>query len=1124
MPESTSTTLSGPDGPVPQRTLTSLRGPEGPRGELAKAIPRRPRVSWWLGIVFAFVFTVLVTPSLTADRWLGSLGAGTVKAKTVASLTVRVPPMAGFDTPDHQLHIGDGGILIARGHEASAEDERNAKALAEASPSGALPYVALFLLTFVLAAIFTHHMRRSVRGRLVRVQIVSLVAIAILAALVKIMLLMTAISVLVVPVALLAMLPTLALDRITGLATGILAALVVALLGPFDVGVAIVMLVQAAVAGLVVAEQPKARFRAVLTAGVVTTLFTAATYLLLTYLTTGRLPVLRDPLHSAWFAAAIGPAIATVLAVPLLPLYQLLVGEITRGKLIELEDLSNPLLKQIAEKAPGTWQHSLMMANLAEIAANAIGASGRLVRVGAYYHDLGKSLQPKYFIENLDPGETSPHDQLPPEVSCDAIFAHVTEGIVAARKAGLHERIVDFMHMHHGNGVLEYFWGKTKEQGNPKGFSIEQFRYPGHPPQSRETAILAICDAVEAASRTLKKPDAASIDSLVQRIVYGKLHLGQLDESGLSMSDLRQISDSLRETIRHANHGRIEYPWQKAQQDASASKEAADVSTNPRLDSLDRSPAQRETSVKAQPPSASGSGATSGQTTNEVAFAATADQKSAQTTGKERPQAKTDRSDEDAGILETAPALVKEVQPARQSGSYPIVTPVVPPSRETIQGIPPAEGGRRRTTSPPFDPLRGGQPPADARAKRASTQPPPIPPMPQRATSEPPIELVNRRDTSSPPLGDSAASSGPTTRRGSAPPPVTDAPPPAAEQTSHGHASHRDSAPKLFEHGEPASRDSAPKLFEHGEPASRDSAPQIGNRRPTQPPPDGLIGPAMFGEHAPAARKRAATLPPTRLGRAPTVPPPLAPLRRPATIPPLETRTAGPPVATDLDNAVTNPPPLRNSGSPIKRLPPFILEERPTSTPHEDVTMPAMKIDLDDDARVTGERAAVTSDDEARRTQPSMPAIEDAGRTEPSMPRFEMPVTKPGQTQPGTRPPPPPPKPLTPGLAARIDAQLDDDAFGTETPIRAPTAAELRALLGQPDPTKQQSLDDLERLHAEADALRQADEDARPEILSRRSPRKTAEVDDDDIEAAIEVAPPARRPNAIAVAKPKKSE
>ena len=989
----------GPDGPVPQRSLASLRAAtDGPRSELAKVIPRRARVSWWLGVVFALGFAVVVTPTLTADRWLAALGAGAVKDKQVASLTVRVPAFAGITTADGS-HFERGGVLIARGERATADDEFNAARIQAAVPRGALPYIAKFLLALVLAAIFTHHMRRSTRGRLVRVQVVSLVSIAILAIVVKIMLLMTSLSVLIVPVALLSMIPTLALDRIVGLATGILGALTVALLGPFDVGVAIILLVQAAVAGLVVAEQPKDRVRAVITAGAVTTLFTAATYVLLTYLTTGRLPAMRDPVHAAWFAAAIGPAIATVLAVPLLPVYQMLVGEITRGKLIELEDLSNPLLRQIAEKAPGTWQHSLMMANMAEIAANAIGASGRLVRVGAYYHDLGKSLQPKYFIENLDPGETSPHDQLPPEVSCDAIFAHVTEGIVTARKAGLHERIVDFMHMHHGNGVLEYFWGKTKEIGNPQGLSIEQFRYPGHPPQSRETAILAICDAVEAASRTLKKPDAQSIDSLVQRIVYGKLHLGQLDESGLSMSDLRRISDSLKETIRHANHGRIEYPWQKAQQDASASKDAEPpVSTSPRLDSLDRSPAQRDTSVKSGPTSAS----ISGQTTNEVALA-------------ETKPAKPEKKDVDPNI-ETAPV-----------------------ARETKPGML-AERGKPASVPPPI-PDR--------------TKPP----------SAPPIELVQRRTPTKPP-------------------------PVKVEEV-----------------------------------ALADIA-KAARKGPTQPPPDGIITSATFGEAAPAARKRAATLPPTPIRRAPTVPPPAAPGRRSSpTIPPIpgiEHRTAGPPTPVDLENAVTNPPPVR-TGSPISRLPPFIVEERPTATPHEDVTMPAMKLE----PRELLDRA--TTDDESRRTLPNMraptedagttapsfPKIEEAARTEPSMPKFDMA---------NATPPPPPAKLRTPGLAARIDAQLDSDEWSTETPIKAPTPAELRALLGQPDVTKQQSIAELERLNAQSRAREQAEEDAKPEILSRRHPMPTSEVDDDDIEAAIELAPPARRPNAIGQAKQKKSE
>jgi len=1110
----------GPQGPVPQRSLESLRAPTHPdssRGALAKAIPRRPRVAWWLGLVFAFAFAFLSMSTITADRWLGALGAGEVVAGKPASLTIRVPALSGFDTVAGR--IGNGGIVIARGQIATADDQRNAAAIAAATPRGALPYVAFFLLMFVLAAIFTHHMRRSTRGRLVRVQIVSLVAICLLAITVKVMLLTTSLSVLVIPVGMLAIIPTMALDRIAGLATGILAALTIALLGPFDVGVAILLLVQAAVAGLVVAEQPKDRWRAALVAGAVTTVCTAATYVLLTYLTTGHLPALGDPLHSTWFAAALGPAIATVIAVPLVPLYQLFVGEITRGKLIELEDLSNPLLRQIAEKSPGTWQHSLMMANMAEIAANAIGASGRLVRVGAYYHDLGKSLQPKYFIENLEPGETSPHDQLPPEVSCDAIFAHVTEGIVTARKAGLHERVVDFMHMHHGNGVLEYFWGKTKEQGNPHGLSIEQFRYPGHPPQSRETAILAICDAVEAASRTLKKPDAASIDSLVQRIVYGKLHLGQLDESGLSMADLRRISDSLRETIRHANHGRIEYPWQKAQQDASASKEMAEpTTTSPRLDSLDRAPARRETTVKATPAAA--------EATNEVALAATADIKGA----------KPDTTE--LGVLVTAPAISSGSDAANDSGR------------------------RRRSSAPPMDQLRGGRPPTN----------PPLE-LTKKTSSpqlKPPIELGDRvgdrvsetpsvrstttvrtspsdrsmRPPTDPPPAElrpptdpgRTADDGRAMRPATQPPPIELRPPSDPRQTAPDGRAMRpptqppspqsvplvDLPPADGRSPRPSTqpppgvlrRPSDPVLPAAEARAATPSQPPETRTRPPSVAPTGMITPSLFGDPPPPreARKRAATLPPISMHqRPPTVPPG----RRSPTIPPMS-RTAGPPPPVDLENAVTNPPPLRRPSLEV-------IDDEPRSVPNHDTTSlehrTARSSSLED--RLTNERAAARQPaDDASITSPALPKVEDAGRTEPSMPRFDLPLKAPPSSYPGLRPPPAPPRSSPGELAARMEARLSGDEWSTETPVVAPTPAELRALLGSPDPTRQQSLDELERLHRAAQ-----EEVSEPDFLHRRiAPMPTREVDPDDIEAAIEVAPPARRPNSVAVAKPKKSE
>src|SRR5207248_68254 len=161
---------------------------------------------------------------------------------------------------------------------------------------------------------------------------------------------------------------------------------------------------------------------------------------------------------------------------------------------------------------------------------------------------------------------------LDPDVSADAIFAHCTEGVRLGRGAGIPEPILDFMHMHHGNGLLEYFWHKNQEQGNPKRLSEKHFRYPGLPPQTKETGILAICDAVEAASRTLKSPSERDLTSLVQRIVFGKLRLGQLDQSGLTSSDLKALCNSLVDTLKSAFHVRIEYPWQKEEGAAKAAE------------------------------------------------------------------------------------------------------------------------------------------------------------------------------------------------------------------------------------------------------------------------------------------------------------------------------------------------------------------------------------------------------------------------------------------------------------------------------------------------------------------------------------------------------------------------
>jgi len=1058
-------------------------GESNPRAALAKAIPRRPRVSFVFGIVLSIAFALVVTTAVTAERWLGTLGLGEIELGQPAPVTLRVAPFAGKETKE--MHLGGGGVVIQRGVIAKRDHAYYARELRNATPTGPVPYIAFFVLAFVFGAIFTHHMRRSTKGRLARVQIINLVTVALLAIAVKIVMLTTSVSILVVPIAVLAMVPTMVLDRVVGLATGILAALVTSLLIPFDVSVAILLLVQAATAGLVVAEHPKSRWRAVFSAGAVTTLFTVGTVVLLTYLTSGKFPTLDDPWTSPLVAAAIGPLVATLIAVPLLPIYQLLVGEITKGKLVELEDLSHPLLKQIAEKSPGTWQHSLMMANMAEIAANAIGASGRLVRVGAYFHDLGKSLQPKYFIENLEPGETSPHDQLPPEVSCDAIFAHVTEGLVAARRSGLHERVVDFMHMHHGNGVLEYFWGRAQEQGNPKGFTVDNFRYPGHPPQSRETAILAICDAVEAASRTLKKPDAKSIDALVQRIVYGKLHLGQLDESGLSMSDLRQISDSLRETIRHANHGRIEYPWQKAQQDASATKSNEVTGTQPRLDSLDRVP-RRDTSTR---PAFEVSPADS---ISEAIVLDRPSQRSTRPSGPkvESPEAhattanfqKPEASGTDIAILETAPidAPPRTSAAGMRGISNDEITRPAPKTEPPPEGLKIAFRQRTgETSNPPF-----GRPRTESeRTARPRTE--------SELTGMPRVEMPADSSRPSAMLGDAPS--------GRYPRPRTE-----SDGSGAGDATARKRAATI----PPLPRNRPPSV----QPASFAGLPAM--------PPGATMGASVNA-------RGEVELPP--------VPEPTASTSLPIVSPEYDQppmRNSGPPQTVDLESMVTNPPPLRHTMKPpmATRLPAFMIEEDMRVTaPRRPVRDDRVEgswarpgdRDHDNDAAVTGERMPIVN----------IGPFEDAGRTEPSMPAAALPLQPPPASNPNIYLPHDPGATLSGdplkkaiGLAARAEA-VERDEWSIETPVVAPSKAELRALLGVPDVTRQQSVEEIERLQ-----LAVRDHHSDPEILQppaimdspsgriRRPLPNTAEVDPDDIESAIEIAPPARK-TAIGIVK-----
>ncbi|WP_462412259.1 HD family phosphohydrolase [Neobacillus sp. Marseille-QA0830] len=248
---------------------------------------------------------------------------------------------------------------------------------------------------------------------------------------------------------------------------------------------------------------------------------------------------------------------SAVLTIGLLPFFEASFGILSTMKLIELSNPNHPLLKKILMEAPGTYHHSVMVANLAESACEAIGANGLLARVGSYYHDIGKTKRPNFFIEN-QMHHDNPHDRLPPDKSASIIIAHVTDGVAILKKFHLPREIVEIAEQHHGTTLLKFFYHKALQMDPDT--KEEDFRYPGPRAQSKESAVVGIADSVEAAVRSLSQPTPELIESLVKKIVADRLQDGQLNECDLTIREIETVSHTLCETVKGIFHSRIEYP------------------------------------------------------------------------------------------------------------------------------------------------------------------------------------------------------------------------------------------------------------------------------------------------------------------------------------------------------------------------------------------------------------------------------------------------------------------------------------------------------------------------------------------------------------------------------------
>ncbi len=457
------------------------------------------------------------------------------------------------------VEVREGDVVVGKGEVLTSGHLAVLQALGLGGQrSGFKVYLGIFFIVLFETGAFSRLLKRFNKSKpLANNMLLALVSLFLGGTAVARLLVLEPLSPYLIPLAALGMVVTVVLNARSALLLVTLSAINIGLLTDLEMRYAVAGLLVAALSLYLVSRVTQRA--ALLGAGLITMVLAfVAIFFVETFTEASFLDAARRGL---WGLA--NGALAGALTVILLLILDSVFNLTTPLRLLELANPAHPLLKKLLQVAPGTYNHSIQMGNLAEAAAEAIGADPLLARVGAYYHDIGKTIRPEYFVENQIYVD-NPHDRLSPNLSKLAITAHVRDGENLARLYGLPQPVVDIIKQHHGTSVLAYFYHKALEESKEPVYE-ESYRYEEQKPRSKEAAIIMLADGVEAAVRAMQNPTRRKIQGVIQEIVKQKIEDGQLDESELTQADLRKIQEAFDLTLRGLLGHRISYPERNGQ-------------------------------------------------------------------------------------------------------------------------------------------------------------------------------------------------------------------------------------------------------------------------------------------------------------------------------------------------------------------------------------------------------------------------------------------------------------------------------------------------------------------------------------------------------------------------------